>query len=74
MTLQTKKQLAESVIYLIEQVEVLQSDLRGMRENNENPNVISTFSKMELDDVARQIGKYNESINKTIKQLYESTN
>ena len=71
MNLQTKKQLAESVIYLIEQIEELQKELRNMRESNENPNMISPFSKMELDDVARQIGKYNESINKTIKQMYE---
>jgi hypothetical protein len=74
MSLQTKKQLAEALLYLIEKVEVLQIDLRGMQENNENPKVISVFTQLDFDETARQIGKFNESINKTIQQLYDNAN
>jgi flagellar motility protein MotE (MotC chaperone) len=72
MSLQTKKELTKALLYLIEKVEALQSDLRGMQENNENPKVISVFTQLDFDETARQIGKFNESINKTIQQLYES--
>jgi flagellar motility protein MotE (MotC chaperone) len=72
MSLQKKKELAEALLYLIEKVEALQSDLRGMQENNENPKVISVFTQLDFDETARQIGQFNESINKTIQQLYEN--